>query len=155
LGAVGREAAVAAVFVEEDLLARSLAGGDEEETVGAAPVMVAAAGDEQPLAVGGPALHGVTAGVIREPFRGAAFGGDDVHLGRRLAVADECDLLAVGGELRLAVAGRVGGQLLGESAGGGHAPDVAGPIEDDRRPVRRQARMVGQADRLFGGGGGG
>src|SRR5437899_10750044 len=117
--------------------------------------MIAGGGDEKALAVGGPTLHGVTATVIGEAFRRAALGGDNVYLGGRLAVADERDLLAVRGELRLTNAGRVGGPLFGKAAGGRHAPDVAGPIADERGPVQRQARVRGEADRFFGGGGSG
>ena len=88
-------------------------------------------GEEDRLAVGGPALHGVGAGVKGEALGLAAFGGDDVDVGVAGVVAAEGDPFPVGGEMGIGGGSLKTGKAAGGASGAVDGPDVVGVGERD------------------------
>jgi len=129
-----------------------VARGDEHAFGGDAEV-VAPAGEQDTLAVRGPAFGRVAFGMETDLGGFAAGGGHDEEVRFAEAVRGEGDLLAVRREAAPLVDPRVAGERGGLAASGRNAPDVRVPAEHQRFSVRRQRRHSRQSHLSLGGSG--
>src|SRR4051812_21803097 len=109
---VGGELAVRAVVIEDQFFASAAFATNEKKAFGMPPVMVPLCANEQLFAIGGPTFQAIASGMPGQASGCAAGCRHDIDLGRAIAIADEGDLLAIRGKLRLGILRRVGREQL-------------------------------------------